>query len=173
MARRSVVRRPIISRSNRLPQWISLSLGSTGIAADAAVLLATFNAVALLLRPFTIIRTRLIFNVISDQQAASEAPRGALGMIVVTEDAAAAGVTAIPDAMVDTEAAFFVWQPFSTTFDFISSVGTQSPADREYVIDSKAMRKVGPSEDLAIVIEEVDAVGVIISLTGWMLVKLH
>ncbi len=69
---------------------------AVGLAAASSVLIGTLNAAALLLRPFTIMRSRGFTFVDSDQNAASEAPFGVFGMIVVTDSATAAGIASIP-----------------------------------------------------------------------------
>ena len=54
------------------------------------------SAIGLALRPFTLIRVRGIFTIASDQSAATETQVGALGVAVVSEQAASIGVTAVP-----------------------------------------------------------------------------
>ena len=52
-------------------------------------------------------------------------------------------------------------------------MGFNESVGSAYDIDSKAMRKVGPNEDVALMIEEVNAFGAVVQTTGRMLVKLH
>ena len=77
--------------------WLDLnSTTSTLGAATNSSLQTTLNAAALALRPFTVIRSRGLIHLGSDQAAASEFQDVALGRIVVREEAAAIGVTALP-----------------------------------------------------------------------------
>ena len=94
-------------------------------------------------------------------------------MITTTSEAVAIGETAIPSPVQDPDAKWFVYRPLQSEFTFLSSVGFVEPAGSNYEVDSKAMRKVGINEDVAIQVEEVNAVGAILSTTGRMLVKLH
>ena len=52
---------------------------------------------ALALRPFTILRTRMLIGLKSDQGAATEQQIVSYGKIVVSDDAAAVGLTAFPN----------------------------------------------------------------------------
>ncbi len=168
--RYAVQRRP----AKRSSTWAFLSVPLVNVAADASVLLTQFNAAALALRPFTIVRTHLMLHVASDQQVADEHVRGALGLGVVSEDAAAAGAGSIPDPFADADFGWFVWQPFINEFLFITGSGIQEPAGSTYTVDSKAMRKVGLAETMVIMFEEAEgSAGLNVSLIGRMLLKLH
>ena len=161
-------------QSRRTSVWFQLNIASTAVAGDAVVLIASFDAAALLQRLFTVVRTRFLLHMESDQLSASENPRGALGMAVVSSDAIAVGVTAVPDSIGDSDAPWFVWQACDSSFILASAVGFIEPAGFNVEVDSKAMRKVGANEDVAIVYEDATAAaGSIVSLTGRMLVKLH
>jgi len=160
------------AKSDRQVIWIGLSL-SFNLAGDAASLMGSLNAAALLLRPFTIVRVRALLSVGSDQTAASENPAGAVGMLVVSDEARIAGASAIPDPVLDSGSPWFVWQPFNSSFVFGDATGFIESANSQYMIDSKAMRKVGTNEDVAIMAEEVNNVGATVQLTGRMLLKLH
>ncbi len=80
MARRQFVgRAPLRQGQRRQTDWFGISLGPTTVAASERLLLASLNAAALGLRPFTVVRIRLMFFVESDQSVASELVRGVLG----------------------------------------------------------------------------------------------
>jgi len=160
-------------KSDRTSVWIGTSVAVSTVAANTVVLLATLNAAALALRPFTVVRTRLLLHWESDQSASSEQATGAFGAIVVTAEAAAAGVASVPDPVGDPSSPWFVWQPLSTSFLFADATGFIEPAGNDYEVDSKSMRKVGLNEDIALVAEETNVKGALISSTGRMLVKLH
>ena len=135
----------------RTKMWIGVGVGSTIIASAITVLISSLSAGALLLRPFTILRTRQDILFKSDQEAADETPHGSLGQIVVTTNASGIGVTALPNSSGvdgDPGADWFVWQGLSVGFTFGSGVAFDANAGMHYVIDSKAMRKVGPNDDI-------------------------
>ena len=137
--------------------------------------MGTFSAAALLLRPFTIVRTHLYFNVLSDQVSAVEVARGALGLAVVSDQAIAAGIGSVPGPVTDGDASsWFLWEAWISNFISSTNVGLNSEAGTFQRVDSKAMRKVGPNEDLALVYENSDgAHGVNVVTMGRMLLKLH
>ena len=157
----------------RTKMWIGAGVGPVTIASAATTFYSSLSAGALLLRPFTILRTRTEFLFESDQEGASERPDGAYGKIVVTETAAALGVTALPDALSDPESDWFVYQGMIHRFRFISGVGTNDPAGTHYVVDSRAMRKVGADQDIAAVFTMRASVGATLTSEGRMLIQLH
>ncbi len=89
-------------KSVRESMWVSdPATNSTIAAGGTALLVSTANAALLALRPFTIVRSRGILAFRSDQTGASELFAAALGLAVVSEQAAAIGATAIPTPMTD------------------------------------------------------------------------
>ncbi len=169
MARHSRLGRP----APRTSVWAGFDLTVQVIAANASVLLFTWNAAALALRPFTIVRTHLLIGWSSDQTAASETPAGVIGGMVVSDKAAAAGIASVPSPITEASEDWFFYQPVMHDFVFISGVGTNSDGNNQYMVDSKAMRKVGIAEDLAIVVQETGVFGATVSIIGRMLLKLH
>ena len=156
--------------------WIGAGVGNFTVPGSSSVLVSTLTAGALLLLPFTILRMRMLVTWRSDQAAVSERPFGAYGKIVVTQAAAAIGVTAIPDpsgTAGDPEAAWFIWQAFYTDFNFLSSIGFQEGGAAQYVVDSKSMRKVGIDDQVVAVATNDTSVGGIVNTNGRMLVQLH
>ena len=175
MARR-FVRAPLKQGQRRQALWIGLSVAPVAVGAGAKVLVASLNAVALALRPFTIVRTRFFMQIESDQSIASELARGVTGMIVVTDQAVAAGSASVPGPVTDPDAGFHVYEPWVNSFLFATAIGFQEPAGTTVPsADSKAMRKVGNNEDLAVVCENTSAggIGVLLTMQGRILVKLH
>ena len=156
MARTAV--RTFRSRSpRRATDWqlAVLSVGRTGVPAGTKVLIASIGSAALsAIAPGTIVRTRGIITIDSDQQAASEDQVGGFGVGLVNEVARALGVTALPgpstDALWD---GWFVHQFIQERFLFVSGVGVAPNAGRRYIIDSKAMRKFESDEGLIIMAE--------------------
>jgi len=167
--------RMIRGRSRQVRQMVWIGINQTAITSTSAqkILLSQLNAAALALRPFTIIRTRMNILIQVDQSSATQRFRGALGRIVVSDQASAAGVASIPGPVTNTDAPFYVYEPLMTSMLFADGTGVQTPSGTLIIVDSKAMRKVGNNEDYVSVLEQVSADGVIISQIGRTLVKLH
>ena len=151
--------------------WLNVSLGRQVAIALNDFLLGSLNAAALALRPFTVVRTHLVVGINSDQTSASEDPLGAVGFIVSPDKSVALGVTAIPMPLTQADADFFVYQVMANKFVFVSGIGIVARYDMQYIVDSKAMRKVGNDDDIAIVWEDQSAVGSEILVMGRMLIK--
>jgi len=164
------------SRSVREMIWAGTQFNEASIAANSVVLLTVLNAAALAFRPFTIIRTHMLVSWATDQTSASEETLGALGKIIVSDQAAGAGVASVPDPSIDADAPWYVWQPLA--FKSLA-IGTPSNefhplTSRQYVVDSKAMRKVEGNETSVMVAANADSVhGARISVIGRFLLKLH
>ncbi len=109
----------------------------------------------------------------SDQNVASELPFGQYGRMIVTDAAAAIGITAIPAPAGNPEADWFVHQAMVVRDRFASAVGFDGNFGHHYVIDSKAMRKVGPDSDEVSVFSMTAAVGANITTQGRSLIQLH
>ena len=99
MARRFVTRPRAATR--RTTMWVALNPFEDNITGSGATLVSTANATLLALRPFTIVRTHLYWAFGSDQISANESQVVALGMAIVSEQAAAIGITAIPIPVTD------------------------------------------------------------------------
>ena len=175
MARRSrsrFVRPPV-----RTKMWIGAGVGRSTITASSKTFVASLSAGALLLRPFTILRTRMLISLFSDQEAADEGPFGSYGRIVVTDTAASVGVTAIPDpgsTTGDPDADWHVHQPVWQQLFIIgaiSAVVTSGPTN--WIVDSKAMRKVGPDDNIVSMYSDESGVGSFLTTQGRTLIQLH
>jgi len=172
MARRRTTR--FIRPAANTKMWFDAAIGQINVAVGTtSTLMGTLNAAALLLRPFTILRSRLLLTVGSDQFGATETNSGALGWQVVTDSATAAGVASVPTPLTQPTADFLVFQPWSFDISFGDLTGFEANQDREYVIDSKAMRKVGHDDDVAVTIQGRGGDGYNAGLEGRFLVKLH
>ncbi len=173
MARGRITR--TYARTKRGNVWIGLfgSTSSAAVAAATPILIGSLNAAALALRPFTIVRTRGVAIWESDQIAASELPFGAFGIQVVSDSAAAAGVSSVPTPTTQTDADFFVYEPLATSFVFASAIGIATQGGMVKEFDSKAMRKVGNDDDVVVTVEHFSgSFGALFNLGGRMLVKL-
>ncbi len=110
----------------------------------------------------------------SDQTTTDEWPQGATGLIVVNDQALAAGIASIPDPITNGDAPWYVWQGLETHFVTATEIGVIEVAGQQFTIDSKAMRKVGSNEDVAVVAVNAHATqGARIGLVGRMLIKTH
>jgi len=174
VARRSFVgvRRGFVRPAGRANLWLGIDIDGTAVAADSSVLLASLNAAALALRPFTVVRVRALIRWQSDQIASTEGPTGAFGAVVTSDQAASA--TTVPSPINNPDGNFFVWEPLITQVIFGTGVGFIEPAGYYPTVDSKAMRKVGNNEDVRFMVENSHPTdGALIAVVGRMLVKLH
>ncbi len=171
MAHRVTRGRTKVVGNPRLPVWFDVNQGSTLLTASSNTLISVYNAAALSARPFTVIRTRLELLYFSDSEAVDETPFGALGMTVVSQKAAALGITAIPTPITNSDGDWFMWQGLAAANRFGGSEADS--LFQRTVIDSKAMRKIGVDDSVAIVVEQSAAVGATIVIQGRQLVKFH
>ena len=140
-----------------------------------ASFLSSFNAAALALRPFTIVRTRGIFTARSDQSAGTESYQCALGMSIVSDQASAVGVTAVPTPFTDMVSdMFFVYEQLYGAQLFKTGVGVVEPQGVSMQFDSKAMRRVNDGQDIAVTVENSAIGDGLFAIVGFrMLIKLH
>ena len=175
MARR-LTRPRFVRPAPKTKVWLGLGIGTQVITASTIHLLGVFNAAALATRPFTILRTRMLLTFESDQISASERPFGGFGMTIANDVAVGVGITALPDpgsVSGDTDADWFVYESLLSSFKVVTAVGVDAQMATQYTVDSKAMRKVGPNDDLAMLFSEEGAVGAFINIQGRMLIQLH
>ncbi len=94
-------------------------------------------------------RTRGVLFVTSDQTTVSEDLFGALGAVVVTDAAAAVGVSAMPGPVTDrNDDGWFMWVPFMTR-----GADTIAASNIPWFFDSKAMRKIPDGFQVAFIVE--------------------
>jgi len=174
MARKSgfVRRRGSMVRETR---WLDIPAAITTLAAaSTASVTHVLTAEELALRPFTIIRTRGFLHTQSDQSAASENFHVALGVAVVSDQASAIGVTAVPTPFTDQESdLWLVYEMLLASFLFGDATGfIQLANGRTY--DSKGARKVEDGQDVNVILETSAASsGAIVQHSARMLIKLH
>jgi len=160
----------------RATSWLEVEFSTTNIT--AANILASLTTAEKAKRPFTIIRTRLEVQMTSDQAAATESQFGAIGLCVISDQASAIGVTAVPTPITDLASDLWLMHQvmfgeflFGTAVGFQDLVGSSS----SYSIDSKAARKVNDDEDVVFV-AEADGVlgsGINLKIGGRVLIKEH
>ncbi len=139
------------------------------------VLISSLGAGMLAIRPFTIVRTRGIIGIFSDQFVATEDQEIAYGHAVVSDQANAIGITAVPTPVTDlTSDLWYVYETVLARFVFGTGVGFNPGASTLRYFDSKAMRKVEEGQDRVTVLESAStSEGCIITTSFRMLVKLH
>ncbi len=128
---RVVGRRPVRNMS-----WAGAQFPLTVIPVATKVILGSFVASTEWDETVTRVRGQVVY--LSDQIGTLEAPIAAIGMIVVSEDAFAAGIAAIPGPVSDIgNDGWFMWQAMTGYFDLIAG------GDPNFInIDSKAKRIV-------------------------------
>ncbi len=173
-----IIRRSFGGRAQRRQTtW----LGSADVAAvvnipnNANVLLESLTGAQVdLIAPFTIVRVRGLISIKSDQLAALENPYGAVGFMVVTEQARAAGAASIPGPVSNNDdGEWFVHQPISAFFTFATAAGYESQGGRVFEFDSKAMRKVQAGQAIVIMVENETAAGFDVNVDYRILIKVH
>ncbi len=165
-------RHRIVNVVRRGTQWVgsATETGVTALAGSSVVLDQAFSFG----EPATIIRIRGGFWVQTDQNATTERPIGAIGMAVVTDQALAIGVTAVPTPITDMESEqFLLWYPFFTDVRFATAAAYNHNTGAYVPLESKAMRKVDDSKSIVVVVENISSVGLQYLMHFRMLVKLH
>jgi len=155
--------------------WLGVAPSVTTLSGPSQALLFTgFPASILDLRPFTVVRVRGQLHVSSDQSGATENYEAALGMAIVSDQALAIGVTAVPTPFTDSASdLWFLYEAMQGRLDQNTTAGIlETGHGRSF--DSRAMRKVEDGQDLAISVETAStSAGAVIMKSGRMLLKLH
>ena len=156
--------------------WGDVVATSTNLpGANSGVLINVTGAGFLALRPFTVVRLRGLLYIASDQAAASETQLAAFGACVVTDQAAAIGITAVPTPFIDQDSdSWFAYETMANDFLFDGG-GQGGNTGRVHRYDSKAMRKVEDGSQVIFVIENsaLAADGCNITHSARLLIKLH
>ncbi len=164
-----------IVSQKRLTLWAGFQPLKSAFTATGGTILFSLSAAGLALRPFTIVRTRLLISVNTDQVAADESQVGAFGVAVVSDQAVAVGVTAVPTPITDMDSdLWLVHQLMYSEFFLNTAVGFDAGGMVPVEVDSKAMRKVELGQDV-ILVGEFSAAGngFIMTVGGRMLLKLN
>ncbi len=172
MARRRDFARGAAAISRRRETlWFDFQPTAFTMTAAGGTLIFNLNAAALALRPFTIVRTHLEIALRSDQAAAIETQTAALALAVVSDQASAIGVTALPTPITDMGSD--LWFLYQLMFADESNLTDRTRNGQFYSVDSKAMRKVEDGQDIVMVAEQAITNGVEVSVGGRLLIKLH
>jgi len=101
---------------------------------------------------------------------------GDLGFAVVSDQAVAVGVTAVPTPFTDKGSdLFFVYQQLVGrvgTGTGVAAAGVITEIGRFVEYDSKAMRKVNEGQDVVITVEN-EIAGCVLTHSARMLIKMH
>jgi len=162
-------------RNRRDTLWAAGGISSVVLAAaSVSVLVSSLNAAAKALRPFTVVRTRGFWSVRSDATGASESLQVAEGHAVVSDQASAIGITAVPTPFTDQGSdLWYVYELMMLTHELTTDVG-KLLADARATFDSRAMRKVEEGQDLVVVQEASPlSLGAVVVSTHRFLLKLH
>jgi len=178
MARRSPTGRfPALRQGQRRETlWFGIGEGIVTLAAaNTAILTNSLNAAALALRPFTIIRTYIQWAMMSDQLAALEDQQVGLGCAVVSDQASAIGVTAVPTPFTDLSSdLWYVHRILTSRFVDTGTAVEVAPNPVHTLVESKAMRKVEDGQDVITVMENSSiSAGSRSLIAGRSLIKLH
>jgi len=113
----------------------------------------------------TVVRTRGLFTWGSDQFVAGEDQLGAVGIGIVSAQAASVGITAVPHPDTDSAWDGWLWHSYFASRITVGDQTAYAPAQvHQLRIDSKAMRKVGSDERAVLVVQNSSASGMIFSL---------
>ncbi len=138
------------TRSARLTRWVGpTNQGYIAVAGAGATFVSQFAIES----PVTVMRTRGQVSIIPAAFTADVDIIGAVGMGIVSAEAAAAGVASMPEPFGDADwGGWFVWRSFSYSFQHASDVGVNFP-NWNFEVDSKAMRKASINEVLVVIAE--------------------
>ena len=153
--------------------WGRAVLPYVTVAAATKVLLTSFVLINSGISE-TVRRTRGRFGVISDQASTTEQNVGAIGFIVVSDLALAAGAASIPGPVTDaSDDGWFVWEGFAAVSQFTLAVSNAGAAQGSLQVDfdSKAMRKVPDGFGIAVMAENTSGgggweIGMTVSILG-------
>ena len=161
-------------RMRRETLWGDVTGTATVITAvSTAALLNVTGAALLALRPWTIVRARGMTHLSSDQAGSVEQQAVGFGIAVVSDQAVAIGITAIPTPVTDQGSD--LWQTYLTSMAEASQ-STSGNGGVALGYDSRAMRKVEDGSQLVFVLEtEVTPLtsGVTFRHSARVLIKLH
>ncbi len=144
-------RHNIVRRRSPNKDWIGSVDTANAIAGGGTkVLLST----AVFTFDTTVLRTLGVLGIATDQNSTTEQQEGALGMIVVSDAAIAAGVASIPGPITDIDNdGWFLHVPFLNEFKLVPGVGFNPLNTIVREFDFKSKRKIEDGFSIAVVIE--------------------
>ncbi len=152
--------------------WLGSAPAEATLTATGGTIFFSLNASALALRPFTIVRTILSCYIRSDQEATEEIQSCGIGCVVVSDQAVAIGVTAVPTPITDINSD--LWFAYGQLTSASRGGAGSGVVGAPLLIESRAMRKVEEGDDV-VTVAELSGVsnGFKVVIGGRQLVKLH
>ena len=130
-----------------------MDAAATNIPAASKVLMASFQSAASGVDQ-TILRVVGHVGIATDNRSSAEAQIGSIGMMIVTDIAAAAGIASIPGPFTDAGDDWLMFQSWSQEFHVATSVGFDPLMMVRHEFDSKSKRVLdGTGKRLVVVIE--------------------
>ena len=107
------------------------------------------------LQSSTVVRSRGHFcsKLVAGAPSGNSIIRGAFGIIIVSADAFAVGITAIPGPLSDSDNDWYVWAPFCHNVQSADDEAIAIQANVSLPFDSRGMRKVKVGDVSAVVVE--------------------
>ena len=164
------------SGPKRSTSWLEIAPTGVTLTAGGGTITHSLTTAEKAKLPFTIVRTYLHLRIISDQLAAAESQFLAVSGAVVSQQAEAVGVSAIPTPLNELASDYFFIHGFiSSSFGFLTAVGFDGREGASKDFESKAMRKVHEDEDVVFAVEIDTGIsgGVVVAIAGRMLIKEH
>ncbi len=145
-------RGPRIGGVRRQVTWVGpADQGFVNVGSTGKTLVASFDPNTAGFGKPTIVRTRGMVSVGFQAHSVDVIVVGVMGMAIVSDQAFAIGVTAIPGPFDQAEwDGWLVWRSFSHQLDVTTDVGRLIPL-LNFEVDSKAMRKVSEGETVVVV----------------------
>ncbi len=153
--RRFARRGGAIARPRQSFEWAGVADSSPRTLSGPGKQLVSSFQVA---NPVTLVRAYLSLASFSDQTAAEELSMSAVGMIIISEDAFAVGITAIPGPITDMGSPWWLHGFFPTGLQPLTSSGEIQPSG--VLFESRSMRKIGTNERVAVVVEVSTSFGI-------------
>ena len=144
-------RRTFTRGARRKSLWLQFAPVLQAGVANGGNIIFSLNAAALALRPFTIVRSHFSTMITSDQAAANENQIAGFGLAVVSDEAVAVGVTAVPTPLAQLGSS--LWFLNQLLFSEETAATDLSIGPEVMHLDSKAMRKVEVGSDIIVVAE--------------------
>ena len=164
-------RAPMVGGAKRKTSWLELVPTSASVSASTSVLLLSLTTAEKARRPFTIVRTHWEIVMANDAIGGGITNLiGAVGACVVTDQAEAVGITAIPTPITDLASDQWFLHQMMLSSQIEQGTDGMTYSNAKYSIDSKAMRKVDDSEDVVFIVES-GAVSFTIVHGGRLLIK--
>ncbi len=149
--RRSVGFGRRVTGRRRETSWLEIEPASVSL--NSSVLIThVMTAAELAKRPFTVVRIHAMLQIRTDN-IANEVQLGGFGACVVSSQAVAIGVTAVPTPLTDLASdLWFMHKPLMSSLAFSTAVAFAKQS-MVYEVDSKAMRKVNDDQEIIFVAE--------------------